>query len=366
VSAVVRVERDSTGLLGLPLWRHTALAVERAGLALREEVPAAGEVILVAADAVITAEALRDLAGRERAPGEALVDERGGLARMDAASASAFVARATGSTTWPSGTPVLVSGTVRLAGGRNRRRAEDLLVRAACKPLLSGDPVGRLNRELSLPLVRLFARTPLTPNAITLIGFIITLASVVPLARGGYGMTLLGALLQWLGSLLDAVDGKVARLKGQTSPFGSWLDVGLDFVYYALLFGALAAGLVASGAPGLACFSVGFVGSGLAICIPLIVFMRRWLVPPGHPERYGTLIYRLIDQHRRDPLIAIARGGIRFITRAGLPHVVLVLAAIDAVPVLMIAAGVGTHLVWVIALRLLWLLRSRKMVTHAT
>jgi phosphatidylglycerophosphate synthase len=363
MTTVVMVGRDATRLLGLPLWRHTQLAVERAGLNLRDEVPATGDVILLAGDAVVTTEALRELVTRERAAGAVLVDQRGGVARMDAAAATAVVASA--GHAWPRDNTVVALATTCLEGGRNRRRAEELLLRAACKPLLSGDPVGRLNRELSLPLVRLFARTPLTPNAITLIGFLITLASAVPLAHGGYRMTFLGALLQWLGSLLDAVDGKIARLKGQTSPFGSWLDVGLDFVYYALLFGALAAGLVAGGNVTLARFSVAVAGSGLSLCIPLIIFMRRRLVPAEHPERFGTLIYRLIDQHRRDPLIAVARAGIRFITRAGLPHVVLVLALVDGIPVLMSVASVATHVVWVIALRLLWLLRSREMVNHA-
>lgn len=362
MTTVVMVGRDATRLLGLPLWRHTRLAIERAGLRLHDGVPTTGDVIVLAADAVVTPAALRDLA--TRAPtGATFLDERSGVARMDAAEAATVVASA--GRVWPAGHAVVVPATTRLEGERNRRRAEELLLRAACKPLLSGDPVGRLNRELSLPLVRLFARTPLTPNAITLIGFLITLASAVPLAQGGYRMTLLGALLQWLGSLLDAVDGKIARLKGQTSPFGSWLDVGLDFVYYALLFGALAAGLMAGGNVALARFSLALAGSGLSICIPLIIFMRRRLVPATHPERFGTLIYHLVDQHRRDPLIAIARAGIRFITRAGLPHVVLLLALVDGIPVLMSIASVATHVVWVIALRLLWLLRSRETVNHA-
>src|SRR3712207_8819073 len=46
--------------------------------------------------------------------------------------------------------------------------------------------------------------------------------------RAGYPWLLLGALLFHLSFVLDCMDGKIARLNGTGSPFGSWLDYVFD------------------------------------------------------------------------------------------------------------------------------------------
>jgi hypothetical protein len=63
--------------------------------------------------------------------------------------------------------------------------------------------MGVLNRELTLPMVKPFARANIRPNTVTLFGFLVTIAAAAPLAMGGYAWVLFGAVLQWVGSLLD-------------------------------------------------------------------------------------------------------------------------------------------------------------------
>ena len=66
-------------------------------------------------------------------------------------------------------------------------------------------------RALLAPVVRLAVALHLTPNTITILGFaVVAGASVVV----GSGNLLAGALILTAGSLLDAVDGALARATG--------------------------------------------------------------------------------------------------------------------------------------------------------
>jgi CDP-diacylglycerol--glycerol-3-phosphate 3-phosphatidyltransferase len=93
-------------------------------------------------------------------------------------------------------------------------------------------------RALLAPVVRLAVAMGLTPNAITLIGFVVVVGAA---ALIGTGNLLPGAIVLTAGSLLDAVDGALARATGVTSAFGSFLDSTLDRAAEAVLYGGIAA-----------------------------------------------------------------------------------------------------------------------------
>ncbi|MGK5685362.1 CDP-alcohol phosphatidyltransferase family protein [Actinoplanes sp. URMC 104] len=67
-----------------------------------------------------------------------------------------------------------------------------------------------------------------TPNRLTLLAFVVGLDSAYCFWRADYPWLLAGALLFHLSFVLDCMDGKIARLNGTGSPFGSWLDYVLD------------------------------------------------------------------------------------------------------------------------------------------
>ena len=85
-----------------------------------------------------------------------------------------------------------------------------------------------INRPLSTRLSKHLARTPVTPNQITVASFLISLIGAGFLAAGGYLMGALGGLLIQAASVVDGCDGEVARLKGIATPRGAWLDTMLD------------------------------------------------------------------------------------------------------------------------------------------
>jgi CDP-diacylglycerol---glycerol-3-phosphate 3-phosphatidyltransferase len=80
-------------------------------------------------------------------------------------------------------------------------------------------------RGLLTPVVRLAIALHLTPNTITVIGLGITIAATALIAGD---FLLVGAALLTVGSLLDAVDGALARATGGETPFGGFLDSTLD------------------------------------------------------------------------------------------------------------------------------------------
>src|SRR6266540_1064485 len=95
-----------------------------------------------------------------------------------------------------------------------------------------------VGRAMLAPVVRLAIRLHLTANTVTVLGFLIVAVAAVLV---GTGNLLAGAAVLVAGSLLDAVDGSLARATGGTTAFGSFLDSTLDRAAEALLYGGVAA-----------------------------------------------------------------------------------------------------------------------------
>ncbi|QES44490.1 phosphatidylglycerophosphate synthase [Streptomyces venezuelae] len=82
---------------------------------------------------------------------------------------------------------------------------------------------------VATPLVRFTAmRTRVTPNQITWGAFILGLGSAACFAFGDWKWLALGAVIYHFSFIFDCMDGKLARLTGQGSVFGAWLDFVFD------------------------------------------------------------------------------------------------------------------------------------------
>ena len=69
--------------------------------------------------------------------------------------------------------------------------------------------------------VRFCANKRISPNSVTIAGFLLMLAACWLFFAGSYG---LGLALAWMMTFLDTVDGKLARVTVQSSQFGHALD----------------------------------------------------------------------------------------------------------------------------------------------
>jgi phosphatidylglycerophosphate synthase len=76
--------------------------------------------------------------------------------------------------------------------------------------------------------VRWCANAGVSPNAVTITGFILMLLAGALFLQGHY---VLGLVLGWIMTFLDTVDGKLARVTVQSSRFGHVLDHGMDIVH---------------------------------------------------------------------------------------------------------------------------------------
>ena len=82
-----------------------------------------------------------------------------------------------------------------------------------------------LNRRLSRPIARLLSHTPATPNQVSLLSLAVAAGAFFAFVMG---YPIAGGLLAQTSSIVDGVDGDLARLTGQSSRFGAFLDAVLD------------------------------------------------------------------------------------------------------------------------------------------
>jgi phosphatidylglycerophosphate synthase len=106
-----------------------------------------------------------------------------------------------------------------------------------------------LMRPLTLRITRLLAHTPLQPNHLTLISFLIGLAGVALVAFGSRWPATLGASFFFIAATTDCLDGEIARLRYKMSYSGAWLDTITDDIQTVLFIGASAMYLSHSGQP---------------------------------------------------------------------------------------------------------------------
>jgi len=123
-------------------------------------------------------------------------------------------------------------------GGNNLKFAERNLLRDLRKPI-DGIISRTINRNISIPISRALSHTFVTPNMASVSTVFITIFGVWAIVQGGYWMTLLGGLLYQFLSIVDGVDGELARLKFQFSKYGEWFDTVADDISNFLLFAGI-------------------------------------------------------------------------------------------------------------------------------
>ena len=82
-----------------------------------------------------------------------------------------------------------------------------------------------LARYFTGPVVKLLSRTQITPNSLTVTGFLVSVGAAAAIAES---LLLVGGLLVLFAGLFDLLDGPLARTKEQVTKFGAILDSSLD------------------------------------------------------------------------------------------------------------------------------------------
>ncbi len=159
-------------------------------------------------------------------------------------------------------------------------------------------------RRPAFHLTRWAAAAGITPNFVTLVGFLFCLAAF-GLFWEGYYWT--GFACGFTFMVLDTVDGKLARCTGQSSKWGNVLDHGVDLIHPPFWWWAWLHGLNGIGLPLESVFKMMVLGAIVSgyILQRMIegIFLARFNMDP-HVWRPFDSRFRLITA-RRNPNMAI-------------------------------------------------------------
>ncbi len=128
---------------------------------------------------------------------------------------------------------------------------------------------------------RLLVRAGLGANTITLLGFGIGVLAAILIANGAYSM---GALALFASRLCDGLDGAVAR-QTQATDAGGFLDIALDFLFYASIPLAFAVANPADHALPAAVLLAAFMGTGSSFLAFAVLAAKRGLQDLATPGK---------------------------------------------------------------------------------
>lgn len=177
---------------------------------------------------------------------------------------------------------------VRLHDTKDILQAEHLLFEGCRKPQ-DGIISQLLNRHLSLFLSRRLVSSFVRPNHISLLTFSLGILAALAAAYGHYSGFFLAGLLYQLNSIVDGVDGELARVRYEFSVLGEWLDTISDDLSDFLFY-----------------LGLGYGAWQTALAPPLLASPRIWLYL-GLAAAFGKLLSVIIYYRQ---LIRIGRGDL--------------------------------------------------------
>jgi phosphatidylglycerophosphate synthase len=124
-------------------------------------------------------------------------------------------------------------------------------------------------------------RVGLSANQLTLLGFCLGMLAALLIA-GEHYWTGAGAIL--LSRLLDGLDGAVAR-QTRVTDAGAFLDIALDFLFYASIPLAFAVADPARNALAAAVLLAAFVGTGSSFLAFAVLAAKRGLQSTDYPDK---------------------------------------------------------------------------------
>ncbi|MCP4448915.1 MAG: CDP-alcohol phosphatidyltransferase family protein [Myxococcales bacterium] len=162
---------------------------------------------------------------------------------LSSATVKALLAQ--GCTEVPTSLPPGVPGFLAAASTAEERQiATRTVLGSVGKPMLhSGMASVYLLQPIAKVLNRPLCHTPITPNQITILGFLLGLATLPLLWDGRRSHVILAVSLLFVANLLDQIDGQLARIKFQFSSYGEKLDHYLDEIIKVLLLAPIGMGL---------------------------------------------------------------------------------------------------------------------------
>lgn len=189
-----------------------------------------------------------------------------------------------------------------------------------------------VHRRCSRLLIPLLMHLPVTPNVVTLGGFILGLTAAWQFWYASPHSATLGLLLYVTAAVADHIDGDLARLTAKESRLGRWLDVCADTLTNVLIVLGMAATVSRVGGR-----LMPLLGGTAALGILLSSLLVNFFSPPTERSpRIGHVILRLGN---RDAFYLVLVTFVVLLWKVPglLPHLLWVLA-------------LGSHAYWMMCL----------------
>jgi len=205
--------------------------------------------------------------------------------------------------------------------------------------------VARFNRRMSLPISIALIRTPITANQLSVLLVAVGFYAAWLFSTGHYIAGILGGFLSLAASILDGCDGEIARLKYQESALGCWIETFGDYSYYVAIFVGLMIGAVRQTGSDIFYWLGGAALAGLLLTFALLIYLRS-RITAGQPEKLHDIARTRFTAAPSQWSKVVWR--ISFVaTRAAMPYGIMALALLDALPLVMILAAIGSNIYWI-------------------
>src|SRR5690242_3968797 len=178
-------------------------------------------------------------------------------------------------------------------------------------------------RRLASRSVTSLARTRVSPNTLTATGVTLCLAAAVLVpfeSRNAILFYWLGAVVFVVGSVLDILDGALARAGGRSTPFGAFLDSTTDRVGEGAMLAAI--GLVFARA-----------GNDVAVIFTIAGVAGSFLVPYVRAKAEALGLRGDVGLGSRAERVVVITAGLVFAPWGGLQWAIYYLAATSWVTV---------------------------------
>lgn len=156
-------------------------------------------------------------------------------------------------------------------------------------------------RDVFEPIALGLGRLGLSPDALTVIGFAITLVGAILVAQQQW---LAGGFMVFVGGLFDLFDGTLARATGRTSRWGAFLDSTLDKTGEIVVFLGIIAGLQSVGIADGPLLAAAALAAGL-----MVSYTRARAEGLGFSTRRGMFAIGLMPREVRLVILTLGLLG---------------------------------------------------------
>lgn len=235
-----------------------------------------------------------------------------------------------------------------VASAGDAREATTKVLFATIKP--TDGIYARANRRVSLPISRALLPLPITPNQVTIATLLCSVFAGVVMSRGTYIALVLGSLVAWWASMMDGVDGELARAKFKVTEGGHWLEMACDYAFYLSMICGYGAGFYRTSGDPKWLYMAGIGSLGVIASFWAVAYAKKSYAHREPGGDYYVAFQRTTRAHDANPVQNFTRTMTFLVTRAVFPYYMVLFALLGITKVMFVLMMLGCQLTWILTL----------------